>query len=485
MITKDALIEELSQRLEESEKEYDLSAINHAITFAILWHDGQFRSSGEEYVCHPLSVAIILAEIGMDTPTIEAAILHDAVEDTEATLKDLLREFGREVTDLVDGVTKIDKLNFGTYEEQQAENIRKMLIALGKDARVIIIKLADRLHNLRTIDALPSEKRLRIAKETMDVYAPIAHRIGMQTIKDELEDLSLRTLDPIAYQEIEDYFFEHSGERKIFLDSVQDNITNALHEYGMHPTVSGRVKSITSTYRKTFVQGKALDEVYDVFAVRIIVDTVNDCYNALGIVHELFRPIPGRFKDYISTPKPNMYQSLHTTVISSKSVPFEVQIRTWDMHYTAEYGIAAHWKYKAGVSGKDKLDERLKWVRQFIENQEDGTPDEIIQTIKTDLSPDEAFVFTPKGDVINLPTGSTVIDFAYAIHSAVGNRMIGAKVDGRIVPLDYAVHTGEIIEIITTSQENHGPSRDWLNVVKTSEARSKIRTWFKKECREE
>lgn len=485
MITKEELIAELTEKINASGKSYDVDAINHAITFAILWHDGQFRTSGEEYVCHPLSVAIILVDLGMDTPTIEAALLHDVVEDTEATLNDLIREFGKEVTSLVDGVTKIEKFKFNTYEEEQAENIRKMLIALGKDARVIIIKLADRLHNMRTIDARPKEKQLKTAKETLEVYAPIAHRIGIQTIKDELEDLSLRTLDPIAYKEINDYFFARSGERKIFLDSVQDNIRNSLEEYGIHPTVTGRMKSIASTYRKTFVQGRELDQVYDVFAVRVIVDSVTDCYNALGVVHELYRPIPGRFKDYISTPKPNMYQSLHTTVIGSNSIPFEIQIRTWDMHYTAEYGIAAHWKYKAGVSGKDKLDKRLEWVRHFIENQENETPEEIIQTIKTDLSPDEAFIFTPKGDVITLPTGSTIIDFAYAIHSEVGNHMVGAKVDGRIVPLDYKVQTGEIVQIITQTNKDSGPSRDWINVVKTSEARNKMRSWFKKNCREE
>lgn len=485
MITKDDLIAELEKHIEESGKNYDLSAINHAITFAILWHDGQYRSSGEEYVCHPLSVAMILVDLGMDTETIVAALLHDVVEDTAATLSDLIREFGKEVAALVDGVTKIDKIPFDTYEERQAENIRKMLIALAKDARVIIIKLADRVHNMRTIGGLPEKKQLRIAKETLDVYAPIAHRIGMENVKDELEDLSLKVLDPIAYQEIEEFFHSRSSERKIFLDSTLDKIRCALQDYGFHPTVTGRMKSIASTYRKTFVLGKELEEVYDFFAIRIIVDTINDCYNALGIIHELFRPIPGRFKDYISTPKPNMYQSLHTTVIGPESLPFEVQIRTWEMHQTAEFGIAAHWKYKAGVTGKDKLDERLQWVREFIENQEDGTPEEIVQTIKTDLSPDETFVFTPKGDVINLPAGSTVIDFAYAIHSAVGNRMIGAKVDGRIVPLDYIVKTGQIVDILTTSQEDHGPSRDWLSVVKTGEARSKIRNWFKKEHREE
>ncbi len=488
MITKEEVIQQLNTSIEESGHEYDLSAINHAVMFAILWHDGQFRSSGEEFVCHPLEVARILVNLGMDNESIIAAILHDTVEDTVATLNDIRREFGTGVAELVDGVTKIEKIAFESWEEAQAENIRKILFALSKDARVIIIKLADRVHNMRTIDGLPEKKRLIKARETMDVYAPIAHRLGMENIKDELEDLSLRTLDPIAYKEIEDYIESRAGERKSFLDRIQDKIRDKLVEYGIeNPTVTGRLKSIASTYRKTFIQGRELEEIYDVFAVRIIVKEVTDCYNALGVVHDLFRPIPGRFKDYISTPKANMYQSLHTTVIGQESVPFEIQIRTQEMHYTAEYGIAAHWKYKAGIAGEDSLDERLNWVRHFVEIQQEGTGDaeEFVQNIKTDLSPDEVIAFTPKGDTISLPNGSTVIDFAYAIHSAVGNRMVGAKVDNRIVPLDYQVQSGQIVEILTTNSPDHGPSRDWLNVVKTGEARTKIRSWFKKERREE
>ena len=486
MIKKEDLIAELRARIAENAKSYDADAIDRAIEFAVRYHDGQFRSSGEEYVCHPLQVCLILVDLGMDTPTLQAALLHDVVEDTGCTLEDITREFGEEVAQLVDGVTKLDKLPFSTREEQQAENVRKMLLALSKDVRVIIIKLADRLHNMRTISAMPEQKRRDKAKETMDVYAPLAHRLGMRNIKDELECLSLQVLDPVAYSEIEAELNHQREEHKNFLEDVQARIAKRLEEYGLHPTVSGRMKSIVSTYRKTYMQGRTLGEIYDIYAVRIIVDEVNDCYYALGIVHELYRPIPGRVKDYISTPKANMYQSLHTTLMSPTGTPFEVQIRTWNMHYTAEYGIAAHWKYKVGLSGEDKLDDRLAWVRQFIESQKDvDDAEEIVRTIKTDLSSEDIFVLTPKGDVISLPSGSTVIDFAYAIHSAIGNRMVGAKVGGRIVPLDYQLSTGEIVEILTTSSPDHGPSRDWLNVVKTGEARTKIRTWFKRERREE
>ena len=486
MLCKENLITELKKNIAQSDRTYNEDAIDKAIAFATKAHTGQYRSSGEEYVCHPLQVALILVQMGMDTETIVAALLHDVVEDTEVTLGDVTHEFGADVALMVDGVTKIDKLAFSTKEEQQAENFRKMLLALSKDVRVIIIKLADRLHNMRTIGAVPEQKRRDKAKETMDIYAPIAHRLGMEEVKEELEDISIRTLDPVAYDEIEETMKLQKVKRDAFLDRIKDMITDRLAEYGLTATVTGRTKSIASSYRKMYLLGKTMDEIYDVYAVRIIVDEVNDCYNALGLVHEMFRPIPGRFKDYISSPKPNMYQSLHTTVIGTDGIPFEVQIRTWKMHYTAEYGIAAHWKYKAGVRGDDKLDERLKWVRQFIENQNEiEDADEAIRTIRTDLSSDETFALTPKGDVISLPSGSTVIDFAYAIHSEVGNRMVGAKADGRIVPLDYRVKTGQIIEVMTSSDENHGPSRDWLNVVQTGEARTKIRTWFKRERRDE
>ena len=485
-IQKENVIAELRRQLAASEKGYDTQTIDRAVETACRAHEGQRRASGEEYICHPVMVAAILADLGMDSETIEAALLHDVVEDTDVTLSDLEKQFGPGVAALVDGVTKIGKLPFTSREEEQAENVRKMLLAMSQDIRVIIIKLADRLHNMRTSYGWPEQKRRDKAKETLDIYAPLAHRLGIRTVKEELEDLSLRILDPIAYQEIEEALAMREGERTAFLESIKERIRDRLAEYGLKPYVEGRIKSITGIYRKMYVHGKAFDEIYDVYAVRVIVDTVNDCYNVLGIVHDLFRPIPNRFKDYISTPKANMYQSLHTTVISKEKIPFEVQIRTWEMHYTAEYGVAAHWKYKLGIQRRDKLEERLAWVRQFIENQKDvDDAEDIVRSIKTDLSSDDVFVLTPKGDVISLPSGSTVIDFAYAIHSAVGNRMVGAKVDGRIVSLDYVVKTGEIVTVLTTSAPGHGPSRDWLNIVKTGEARNKIRAWFKKERREE
>ncbi|MBQ8752679.1 MAG: bifunctional (p)ppGpp synthetase/guanosine-3',5'-bis(diphosphate) 3'-pyrophosphohydrolase, partial [Clostridia bacterium] len=486
MIQKEDLIIRLKEAIIKSDKPYELAVIDRAVETSVKAHEGQRRASGEEYVCHPLQVALILVEIGMDTETIVAALLHDVVEDTDMELAELQKVFGAEVAALVDGVTKLGKLPFTSREEQQAENVRKMLLAMAQDIRVIIIKLADRLHNMRTSIGWEPQKRRDKAKETLDIYAPLAHRLGIRAVKEELEDLSLRILDPIAYKEIEDALALHENERKAFLAEIKEKVLEKLGEYGFKPYISGRIKSIPGIYRKMYMQGHAFDEIYDVYAVRVIVDSVNDCYNVLGIVHEMWRLIPNRFKDYISTPKANMYQSLHTTVIGKEKIPFEVQIRTWDMHYTAEDGIAAHWKYKLGLQKKDRLEERLAWVRQFIENQKDvEDAEDIVRSIKTDLSSDEVFALTPKGDVITLPSGSTVIDFAYAIHSAVGNRMVGAKVDGRIVPLDYRVKTGEIVEVLTTSVQGRGPSRDWLNLVKTSEARNKIRTWFKTERREE
>jgi len=485
-INANQIVEELKSLIEKSGKIYDMAAIDKAIDTAIKAHEGQKRSSGEDYVCHPLQVATILVELGMDSETIVSAILHDVVEDTYISLDEITKNFGKDVAALVDGVTKLNKLPFTSKEEQQAENVRKMLLAMAQDIRVIIIKLADRLHNMRTIGSLPEQKRRDKAKETMDIYAPLAHRLGIRAVKEELEDLSLRILDPIAYKEIEEALALRESDRNAFLESIKQRITENLQSIPIECQVSGRVKSITGIYRKMYIQGRSFDEIYDIYAVRVIVNTVNDCYNVLGIIHDMFRPIPNRFKDYISTPKSNMYQSLHTTVISKEKIPFEVQIRTWEMHYTAEYGIAAHWKYKLGIQRKDKLEERLAWIRQFIENQKDvDDAEDIVRSIKTDLSSDDVFVFTPKGDVITLPVGATVIDFAYAIHSEVGNRMIGAKVDGRIVPIDYEVKTGEIVEILTSSSQGRGPSRDWLNIVKTGEARNKIRTWFKKERREE
>ena len=483
---KENIIAELETLIAESDKQYDVVRIRDAIDLAVSAHNGQMRRSGEEYVCHPLHVACILVEIGMDSDAVVAALLHDVVEDTDIELAEISRRFGADVASLVDGVTKITQMSFSTREEQQAENVRKMLLAMSKDVRVMIIKLADRLHNMRTSDGWDPQKQRDKAKETMDIYAPLAHRLGIRTIKEELEDRSLRVLDPIAIKEIEENLASHEVERSAFLKSIQERIHETLASYGIEAQIFGRVKGYTGIYRKMYMRGRAFDEIFDIYAVRVIVDNVNDCYNALGVVHEMFRPLPNRFKDYISTPKPNMYQSLHTTVVSKEKIPFEVQIRTWEMHYTAEYGIAAHWKYKAGIQKKDKLEERLAWIRQFIENQQDvDDAEDIVQSIKTDLDIEDVFVFTPKGDVITLPEGSTVIDFAYAIHTAVGNRMIGAKVNSRIVPLDYKVKTGEIVEVLTTSAANHGPSRDWLNIVHTSEARNKIRGWFKKERREE
>ena len=485
-MTKEEAISALRDCLAKSEKNYDMALIDRAVQVACEAHAGQKRYSGGDYVCHPLRVAASLVELGMDNEAVVAAILHDVVEDTPVELDDLKRDFGDSVALLVDGVTKITKMPFSTKEEQQAENVRKMLLAMSQDIRVIIIKLADRLHNMRTNSGWDPQKQRDKARETLDIYAPIAHRLGIRAIKEELEDISLHLLDPMACQEIEDNLNMRSEERTAFLQDIQQRITERLAEYGLKPYVSGRVKSINGIYRKMYIQGRNFDEIYDVYAIRVIVDTVNDCYNVLGIVHDMFHPLPNRFKDYISTPKSNMYQSLHTTVISTEKIPFEVQIRTWEMHHTAEYGIAAHWKYKLGIQKKDRLEDRLAWVRQFIENQkETDDAEEFVRSIKTDLSSDDVFVFTPRGKVVNLPAGSTVIDFAYAIHTEVGNRMVGAKVDGRIVPIDYQVKMGEIVEVLTTSAQNHGPSRDWLQLVKTSEARNKIRAWYKRERRDE
>ena len=476
----------LQELIRESGRGYELALIQKAMDVAVAAHNGQRRHSGEEYICHPLNVACILVEMGMDSDSVVAALLHDVVEDTRIELSEIREQFGDTVAMLVDGVTKITKMTFVTREEQQAENVRKMLLAMSQDVRVMIIKLADRLHNMRTSDGWEPQKRRDKAHETMDIYAPLAHRLGIRALKEELEDLSLQVLDPVAYKEIEENLALRAEERSAFLEDIKQRIQTRLAEHGLQCQIFGRVKSFSGIYRKMYIQGHSFEEIYDIYAVRVIVDDMTDCYNVLGHMHEMFRPLPNRFKGYISTPKPNMYQSLHTTVVSKEKIPFEVQIRTWEMHYTAEYGIAAHWKYKLGIQKKDKLDERLAWVRQFIENQNDvDDAVDIVQGIKTDLDIADVFVFTPKGDVITLPEGSTVIDFAYAIHTAVGNRMVGAKVDGRIVPLDYRVKMGEIVEVLTTTATDRGPSRDWINIVHTSEARNKIRGWFKRERREE
>ncbi|MBQ3007923.1 MAG: bifunctional (p)ppGpp synthetase/guanosine-3',5'-bis(diphosphate) 3'-pyrophosphohydrolase [Clostridia bacterium] len=464
----------------------ELCDVKKAYQIARDAHEGQKRLSGEPYIMHPLSVAIILASLGMDEASIIAAILHDTVEDTKLTNAEVKKEFGETIAELVEGVTKIGKVPLQTKEEQQAENIRKMLMAMSRDIRVIIIKLADRLHNMRTLMFKPEQRRREIALETIEIYAPIAHRLGIRPIKEELEDLSISYLDHVAYREIEESLENQSKTRNEFLEETKARIEERIKSVVNGAQVNGRIKSVHGIYRKMYMQNKNFDQIYDIYAVRIIVDTVIDCYNCLGVIHDMFKPIPGRFKDYISTPKPNMYQSLHTTVLGKEGIPFEVQIRTWEMHHTAEFGIAAHWKYKLGINGTAKFEERLTWIRQLLENQsEDENVEDIVSTIKSDLVPEEVFVFTPKGDVFSLPMGATVVDFAYAIHSAVGNKMVGAKVDGRIVPLDYKVKTGEIIEIMTSSQQGKGPSRDWLNIVKTSQARSKIRQWFKKERRDE
>ena len=490
LVVQISTYEELKKIIAESGKEYDREQIEAAYRLAEEKHREQKRSSGEPYIIHPLSVAAILVGLGMDSQSVMAGLLHDVVEDTDCTLEDIQKQFGKEVALLIDGVTKLGKIPYSSREEQQAENLRKMLMAMAKDIRVIIIKFADRMHNLSTLEYMSPQKQRDKAVECLEVYAPIAHRLGIRTVKEYMEDVSLKYLDPLAYREIEDDLASRSNSSKQFIEDTKALIRSRVEVSIPDVYIEGRVKSVYGIYRKMFIQGKAFDEIYDVFAVRVIVDTIEDCYNVLGIIHDMFQPLPNRFKDYISMPKPNMYQSLHTTVITKAGVPFEVQIRTWEMHHTAEYGIAAHWKYKLGMSAKDSdnaaLDDRLAWIRQMLENQaesEDVT--DLVHSIKSDLIPEEVFVFTPRGDVINLPLGSTVIDFAYAIHSAVGNRMIGAKVDKRIVPLDYKVKTGEIIEILTTKEAGKGPNRDWLTLVRTSEARNKIRAWFKKEKRDE
>ena len=482
----DKLFEDLKDKLISTGGQYDLVTIEKAYELAKNAHNGQMRSSGDPYISHPVEVAKILVNLGMDNETITAALLHDVVEDTEYTLDQIRDMFGDEVALLVDGVTKLGQVPLSTKAEEQAENVRKMFMAMSKDIRVIIIKLSDRLHNMRTLQYRPEQKRRDKSKETLDIYAPIAHRLGIRAMKEELEDLALYYLDPVGYKDIQQSLKMHEKDRAAFLKEIREQIYQRVSQTIKNVRMEGRVKSIHGIYRKMYMQNHSFDQIYDVYAVRIIVEEVNDCYNALGIVHDMFRPIPGRFKDYISTPKPNMYQSLHTTVLSKQGIPFEVQIRTWEMHQTAEYGIAAHWKYKLGLSGTQKNEDRLAWIRKILENHADAVDvEDIVNSIKTDLTPDEVYVLTPKGDVKSLPSGSTVIDFAYAIHSAVGNRMTGAKVNGKIVPIDYKVKTGDIIDILTTSQQGKGPSRDWLKIVRTNEAKSKIRSWFKKERREE
>ena len=480
---------ELVKLLESQGGKYNIELIRKAYEWCVTAHKGQLRSSKEEFYLHPYNVAKIVISLGMDSQSVAAALLHDTVEDTGVTVEEITEEFGEQVALLVDGVTKLGKITFISKEQLQAENLRKMLMAMAKDIRVIIIKLADRLHNMRTIDAVPDYKQREKSVETLEVFAPIAHRLGIRAIKEELEDLAIKHLDSVAYDEIATLLEARHKEREISLNEIKQRIEKRLTKEipNVKFSIQSRVKSIHGIYRKMYVQGKDFDEIYDIYALRIITDTVNDCYNILGIMHDLFRPIPGRFKDYISMPKPNRYQSLHTTVIARDSIPFEIQIRTFDMHHTAEYGIAAHWKYKEGVTGNnERLEDQLAWIRQILENQnESGDSSELIRTIKVDLSAEDVFAVTPKGDVINLPIGSTVIDFAFAIHSAVGTKMVGAKVNGKIVPINHVINTGEVIEIITSNQAGHGPSRDWLNIAVTNQAKAKIRAWFKREKRAE
>ncbi len=476
---------DLLNLLRATNKKYDLDMIVRAYEYAKDLHEGQYRVSGEPYISHPVAVATIVAGLELDTESICAALLHDTVEDCseKTNLKEIENLFGKTVASLVDGLTKLVQLNIEDKEEAQVENIRKMLLAMSKDVRVIFIKLCDRLHNMRTLAVKSDPKRRSTARETMQVYAPLAHRLGMQKIKQELENLGLCYLDPIGYEEIQEYIEEKYGEHLGFIENVRKTVSDKLAENNINFTLEGRIKSVYSIYRKMYNQNKNFDEIYDFYALRIIVDTELECYTALGIIHEMFKSIPGRFKDYISTPKPNMYRSLHTTVIGRDGIPFEVQIRTWDMHHVAEYGVAAHWKYKSGERSKEDMDKRLEWIAKLIETEDDARdPDEFMNALKTDIFQDETFVFTPRGDVIALPQGATVIDFAYAIHSGVGNSMIGAKINGMIVPIDRVPQNGEIVEILTSSNSK-GPSRDWLNIVKTSSARTKIRGWFKRERR--
>ena len=460
----------------------DMELIDRAVEYANAKHQNQKRKDGSPYIIHPLAVAEVVAEMGLDIDAILGALLHDCIEDTDASHDDIAKIFGHTVAELVEGVTKLTRANFETSEQAQMENLRKMFMAMSKDIRVVLIKIADRLHNMRTMQYQTPAKQVKKCRETMDIYAPLAHRLGMQKIKWELEDISLRYLNPTEYDDIMAYLNAHKEQDEAFMKAIQDRITQRLTTVGISNTTYGRIKHVYSIYRKTQSQGKSMDELYDVYAFRVIVDTIPDCYNVLGHIHDLFNLVPGRFKDYISTPKPNMYQSLHTTVIGSQGVPFEVQIRTWDMHETAEYGIAAHWKYKQGVGSGSEKD--FEWVRRLLESQQDTEAEEYVQSLKIDMFDDEVFVFTPKGRIVSLPAGSTPIDFAYAIHSGVGNSMVGAKVNNRIANIDMTLKNGDIVEVLT-SKAAKGPSRDWLNICKSNQARTKIKQWFKKEKREE
>jgi len=461
----------------------DTQIIDRAISYAREKHKEQKRKDGSPYIIHPLAVAKIVAEMGLDTDAILGALLHDCIEDTDASHDEIAKQFGTVTAELVEGVTKLTRANFSSSEEQQMENLRKMFMAMSKDIRVVLIKIADRLHNMRTMQYQTPAKQISKCRETMDIYAPLAHRLGMQKMKWELEDIALRYLDPAGYEDIMSYLKAHKEQDEAFMHSIQEKITVRLSNMGIHNKTYGRIKHVYSIYRKMNAQDKTLAELYDIYAFRVIVDTIPDCYNVLGHIHDLFNLVPGRFKDYISTPKPNMYQSLHTTVIGSQGIPFEVQIRTWEMHETAEYGIAAHWKYKQNGEGAGD-EKNFEWVRRLLESQQDTDAEDYVTSLKIDMFDDEVFVFTPKGKIVSLPAGSTPIDFAYAIHSGVGNSLTGAKVNNRIVNIDTPLENGDIVEIIT-SKAAKGPSRDWLNICKSNQARTKIKQWFKKEKREE
>ncbi|KGF33294.1 (p)ppGpp synthetase [Peptoniphilus lacrimalis DNF00528] len=471
-------IDDLIEKIKTYNPNVDETEIRSAYELARVNHQGQKRNSGEDYIIHPLHVAMILADMNMDSATIIAGLLHDTIEDTSVTYEDIEKKFGKEIAELVDGVTKLKKLNYKSKAEKQAENIRKMVLAMAKDIRVIIVKLADRLHNMRTLEYMTEAKKIEKATETLEIYAPIADRLGMSRVKWELEDLSLRYLDPDEYYKLVDMVNKRRKEREELINSIIDTLKINLERVGIKCEINGRPKNFYSIYKKMKVKGKVFDEIYDLSAVRILTNDIKDCYGALGVVHTLWKPIPGRFKDYIAMPKPNNYQSLHTTVIDNNGETFEVQIRTYQMHQTAEYGIAAHWKYKTGQTKTTSFDENLTWLRQLMEWQKDlNDPNDFMDTLKVDFFADEVFVFSPKGDVINLPEGSTPIDFAYRIHTQVGNTCVGAKVNGRIVPLSYKLSSGNIVDIITNS--NSGPSLDWLNIVKSNQAKKKISQYFK------
>ena len=460
----------------------DMELVDRAVEYAREKHKDQKRKDGSPYIIHPLAVAEIVAEMGLDMDAILGALLHDCIEDTDASFSEIAKLFGTTTAELVEGVTKLTRANFSSTEEAQMENLRKMFMAMSKDIRVVLIKIADRLHNMRTMQYQTPEKQIIKCRETMDIYAPLAHRLGIQKMKWELEDISLRYLDPQSYEEILTYLSAHKEKDEAFMHTIQDKISERLESMGIHSKTYGRIKHVYSIYRKMNAQGKTIDELYDIYAFRVIVDTIPDCYNVLGHIHDLFNLVPGRFKDYISTPKPNMYQSLHTTVIGKQGIPFEVQIRTWDMHETAEYGIAAHWKYKQGEGAGQEKD--FEWVRRLLESQQDTDAEDYLNSMKIDMFDDEVFAFTPKGKIVSLPAGSTPIDFAYAIHSGVGNSLVGAKVNNRICNIDTKLQNGDIVEIIT-SKAARGPSRDWLTICKSNQARTKIKQWFKRERREE